>query len=115
MGLFAARSDRRAISLLFQRALQSFVPTNRASPSQLLAGNGPLGLWAGLCAEWRNKGTEEKGQSPRRLRAVDTPLAVDCGSCVIPFPGRIPNLRSQAIHLQLGLTMTMLLYVQHHE
>src|ERR1700675_4247756 len=99
------------VSLSFQRLVQSFVPTSRAKPSQLSAGNGPRGLWASLYAESRSRGTEEKGQSPQRLRAVDTPLAVDCGSCVIPFPGRIPNLRSQAIRLQPGLTMNMLLYI----
>jgi hypothetical protein len=88
--LVRRESGQQAISLWFQRVLQSFVPTNRAKPSLLSAGNGPLGLWAGLYAESRSRGTEEKGQSPQRLRGVDTPLAVDCGSCVIPFPGRIP-------------------------
>jgi len=75
----------------FQRLLQSFAPAIHAKPSRLSAGNGPLGLWAGLYAESRSRGTEEKGPSPQRPPAVDTPLAVDCGSCVIPFPGRIPT------------------------
>src|ERR1700692_4850200 len=75
----------------FQRLLQSFAPATHAKPSQLSVGNGPLELWADPCAEWRSRGTEEKGQSPQRLRAVDTPLAADCGSCVLPFPGRLPT------------------------
>jgi|ERR1700687_685744 len=75
----------------FQRFLQPFGPATHAKPSQLSAGNGPHGQWAGLYAESRSKGTEEIGQSPQRLRAVDTPLAVDCGSCLIPFPGRRPT------------------------
>src|ERR1700694_2674954 len=79
----------------FQGSLQSFAPATHAKPSQLSAGNGPHGLWAGLYAESRSRGTEEKGQSPQRLRAVDMPLAVDCGSYVIPFPGRIPTFVPQ--------------------
>src|SRR5713101_9091589 len=65
---------------------------------------------AGLCTATGThvsclaKRSEEKGQSLQRLRAVDTPLAVDCGSCVIPFPGRIPTLRWRTIRLEPGLT-----------
>src|SRR5256885_334998 len=75
----------------FQRFLQSFAPTTHAKPSQLSAGIGLRGLWAGLYAQSRSRGTEEKGQSPQRPPAVDTPLAVDCGSCVVPLPGRMPT------------------------
>src|SRR6266851_8955867 len=75
----------------FQRLLQSFAPATHAEPCRLSAGNGPLGLSAGLYAESRSRGTEEKGQSPQRLRAVDMPLAADCGSCVLPLPGRRPT------------------------
>lgn len=81
----------QAISLWFQRLLQFFVPAIHAEPSLLSAGNAPLGLWPSLYAESRNKETEEKGQSPLRLPAVDTQLAVDCGSCVVPLPGRSPS------------------------
>ena len=83
-----------------QRFLQSFALTIHAKPSRLSAGNDPLGRWAGLCAESRSTGTEEKGQSPQRPPAVDTPLAVDCGSCVVPFlagyPPSFPNHPSRA-------------------
>lgn len=72
-------------NLWFPPLLQSFAPATHAKPSRLSACNVPLGLWAGLYVESRSRGIEEKGQSPPRLRAVDTPLAVDCGSCVIPF------------------------------
>ena len=82
----------RALQIMVSRLLQSFAPATHAKPSQLSAGNGPRGLWAGLCAESRNRGTEEKGQLPQRPLAVDTPLSVDCGSYVFPFPGRIPNI-----------------------
>jgi hypothetical protein len=75
----------------FQRLLQSFAPATHAKLFRLSSGTGPLGRWAGLYAESRSRGTEEIGLSPQRLRAVGTPLAVDCGSCVIPSPGLIPT------------------------
>jgi hypothetical protein len=108
----ACRAERSGLfGLTFPRLLQSFAPATHAKPSPLSIGNAPRGLWAGPCAEWRNRGTEEKGQSPPRLRAVDTPLAVDCCSCVIPFPGRIlpsfPNhpfrARSQHEHATIHI------------
>ena len=98
-------------SLGFQPLLQSFAPATHAKPSRLSAGNGPLGLWVGLYAESRSRGTEEKGQSLQRLRAVGTPLAVDCGSCVIPFPGRMPTEVPEPFAYEPGLTMNMLLYI----
>jgi hypothetical protein len=76
----------RLFSLEFNGCFQSFVPTNHAKPSQLSAGNGPLGLLAGPCSESHNRGTEEIARLPQLLRAVDTPLALDCGTFVIPFP-----------------------------
>jgi hypothetical protein len=91
--VFVSCTDERLalFSLWFQPLLQSFGPATHAKPSPLSAGNAPLELWAGLSAESRNRGTEEIGQFPQRLRAVDTPLAVDCGSSLIPNLARIPN------------------------
>jgi len=90
------RAERSGLfRLTFPRLLQSFARAIHARPSRLSVGNGPLGLWEGLYVESRSRGTEEKGQSPQRLRAVDTPLAVDCGSCVIPFPSWIPTFVPQ--------------------
>ena len=95
----------------FQRLLQSFAPATHARLSRLSGGNGQLGLWAGPYAESHIRRTEEKGQSPQRLRAVDTPLAVDCGSCVIPFPGRIPTFVPEPSALEPDLTINMILYI----
>jgi len=93
----------KAISPLshgFQRLPQSFAPAIHAELFRLSSGIGPLGRWAGLCAESRSRETEEKGQSPQRPPAVYTPLAVDCGSCVVPFlagyPPSFPNHPSGA-------------------
>jgi hypothetical protein len=81
---------RRTIRPVSRSLLQSFAPATHAKPSRLSAGNGPPGLWVGLYVVSRSRETEEKGQSPQRPPAVDTPLAVDCGSCVIPLPARMP-------------------------
>jgi hypothetical protein len=72
----------------FQRLLRSSAPTTHAKPSQLLVDNGPLGSWADLYVESRNRGTEAKGPSLRQLRAVDTPPSVGYGSYAFPFRAR---------------------------
>src|SRR5208283_903993 len=94
-----------------QQLLRSFAPTTHAKPSQLLADNGPLGLWADLSVELRSRGTEAKGPSLRQLRAVDTPPSVDYGSYVFPFPGLIPNLVRRTIGRILYPLLKMLLYI----
>ena len=80
----------------FQRSRRSFAPTTHVKPSQLLADNGPLGLWADLSVESRNRGTEAKGPSLRQLRAVDTPVV------------RKDSIRLSSIERSMGLRPTAL-------